>query len=184
MDMTTLASTRIHTWNIDPAHSEVGFAIKHLMISTVKGSFRNVTGSIVLDETDPAASSVQADIAAASIDTRQEQRDAHLRSGDFFDAEAYPAISFRSTKVEPQGEGEFRVLGDLTIRDITKPVVLDVEETGRANDLYGGTRIGYVATTKFDRTDFGLTWNQALEAGGVLVGTEIKVTLDVQAVLA
>lgn len=133
----------------------MSFAVKLL---TVKGGFRNVSGSILLDETNPAASSVE--------------------------AETYPALTFKSTKVEPRSSGEFRVLGDLTIRGITKPVVLDVEETGRANDLYGGTRVAYVATTRFDRTDFGLTWNQALEAGGVLVGTEVKVTLDVQAVLA
>lgn len=182
--MSAQTATTTQIWAIDPAHSEVSFAVKHLMISTVKGSFRNVSGSILLDETNPADSSVEAEIETASIDTRQEQRDAHLRSADFFDAETYPALTFKSTKVEPKRAGEFRVLGDLTIRGITKPVVLDVEETGRANDLYGGTRVAYVATTKFDRTDFGLTWNQALEAGGVLVGTEVKVTLDVQAVLA
>ena len=182
--MSTPTLQQTTTWAIDPAHSEVGFAVKHLMISTVKGSFRNVTGHIELDETNPADSSVVAEIDAASIDTRQEQRDAHLRGPDFFDVEQFPTLVFRSTRVEPKGDGEFRVLGELTIRGITKEVVLDVEETGRANDLYGGVRIAYVATTKFDRTDFGLTWNQALEAGGVLVGAEVKVTLDIQAVRA
>lgn len=171
------------TWTFDPAHSEASFAVKHLMISTVKGSFRNISGKVILDETNPAASSVEAEIDAASIDTRQEQRDGHLRSADFFDVEKYPTLSFRSTNVEPKGNGEFRVAGDLTIRGVTKPVVLDVEETGRGKDTSGTDRVGYVATTKFDRTDFGLTWNQALETGGIMVGNEVKVTLDVQAVL-
>ena len=182
--MTTQSATTQHTWTIDAGHSEASFAVKHLMISTVKGNFRSVSGTIVLDEANPGASTVEAEIDASSIDTRQEQRDTHLRSADFFDVEAYPSITFRSTKVEPKGEGEFRVLGDLTIRGVTKPVVLEVEETGRGKDPWGGERVGYVATTKFDRTEFGLTWNQALEAGGIMVGNEIKVTLDVQAVLA
>jgi polyisoprenoid-binding protein YceI len=182
--MSTQSATTTQTWTIDPAHSEASFAVKHLMISTVKGNFRNVSGTIVLDESNPAASHVEADIDTASIDTRQEQRDTHLRSADFFDVEKYPALTFRSTKVESLGNGQFRVAGDLTIRDVTKPVVLDVEETGRGKDPWGGERVGYSATTKFDRTDFGLTWNQALETGGIMVGNEVKVTLDVQAVRA
>ena len=182
--MSTQAAVAQQTWTIDPGHSEASFAVKHLMISTVKGNFRNVSGTIVLDESDPAAARVEAVIDAASIDTRQEQRDTHLRSADFFDVEKYPSLTFRSTKVESLGKGQFRVLGDLTIRDVTKPVVLEVEETGRGKDPWGGDRVGYSATTKFDRTDFGLTWNQALEAGGIMVGNEVKVTLDVQAVLA
>jgi polyisoprenoid-binding protein YceI len=182
--MSSPAAVAQQTWTIDPGHSEASFAVKHLMISTVKGNFRNVSGTVVLDESDPAASRVEAVIDAASIDTRQEQRDTHLRSADFFDVEKYPSLTFRSTKVESLGNGQFRVQGDLTIRDVTKPVVLDVEETGRGKDPWGGDRVGYSATTKFDRTDFGLTWNQALEAGGIMVGNEVKVTLDVQAVLA
>lgn len=182
--MATQSAIAQHTWTIDPAHSEASFAVKHLMISTVKGNFRNVSGTIVLDESDPAASHVEAEIDAASIDTRQQQRDTHLRSADFFDVEKYPVLTFRSTRVESLGEGQFRVHGDLTIRDVSKGVVLDVEETGRGKDPWGGDRVGYSATTKFDRTDFGLTWNQALETGGIMVGNEVKVTLDVQAVLA
>ncbi len=181
--MSTQSAIAQQTWTIDPAHSEASFAVKHLMISTVKGNFRNISGTISLDESNPAASHVEAEIDAASIDTRQEQRDAHLRSADFFDVATYPALTFRSTKVEAIAEGRFRVAGDLTIRDVTKPVVLDVEETGRGKDPWGGERVGYSATTKFDRSDFGLTWNQALETGGFVVGDEIKVTLDVQAVL-
>lgn len=182
--MATQATTGKQTWAIDAAHSEAGFAVKHLMISTVKGRFGTVSGTIVLDETNLEASTVQAEIDAGSIDTRSEQRDAHLRSADFFDVEQYSTIKFASTKVEARGNGEFAITGDLTIRDVTKQVVLDVEETGRATDPWGGERIGFTATTKIDREEFGLTWNAALETGGVLVGSEVKISLEVQAVLS
>jgi polyisoprenoid-binding protein YceI len=182
--MATPAITGTQTWAIDAAHSEAGFAVKHLMISTVKGRFGAISGTIVLDEANPAASTVQAEIDATSIDTRSEQRDAHLRSPDFFAVEAYPTLTFRSTKVDAQSKGEFRVTGDLTIRDVTKQVVLEVEETGRATDPWGGERIGFTATTKLNRDEFGLTWNAALETGGVMVGNEVKITLEIQAVLA
>lgn len=178
-----LPTTR-QAYTIDATHSEVGFSVKHLMISSVKGSFRNVTGRIVLDETDLANSVVEADIDTTSIDTRQEQRDAHLRSADFFDTERFPAITFRSRSIQPRSDGEFAVTGDLTIRDVTKSVVLNVEETGRGKDPWGGERVGYAATTKIDRSEFGLTWNQALETGGFVVGNEIKINIEVQAVLA
>lgn len=182
--MATQATVGKQTWAIDAAHSEAGFAVKHLMISTVKGRFGAISGQVVLDEANPATSTVEADIDTASIDTRAEQRDAHLRSPDFFDVEKYPTLKFRSTKVEARGNGEFRVTGDLTIRDVTKQVVLEVEETGRATDPWGGERIGFTATTKLDRDEFGLTWNAALEAGGVMVGNEVKINLEIQAVLA
>lgn len=172
------------TYTIDPAHSEVGFSVKHLMISRVKGTFRNVSGRIVLDESNLANSVIEADIDATSIETRQEQRDTHLRSADFFDVATYPTITFRSRSVDAHGDGEFGVAGDLTIHGVTRPVVLDVEETGRGKDPWGGERIGYAATTKIDRSDFGLTWNQALETGGLVVGNEIKINLDIEAVLA
>jgi polyisoprenoid-binding protein YceI len=154
------------------------------MISTVKGRFGNVAGTIVLDEANPSASTVDATIDVATIDTRQEQRDAHLRSADFFDVERFPAIRFRSTDVEAVSQGEYRVTGDLTIRDVTRPVVLRVEETGRARDPWGGDRVGFTAETKIERSDFGLTWNQVLEAGGVAVGNEVKISLDIQAILS
>jgi polyisoprenoid-binding protein YceI len=170
------------TWAIDPAHSEVGFAVKHLMVATVKGVFRTFSGKIVLNEQNLAASSIEADIDVASIDTRQEQRDAHLRSADFFDAENFPTITFRSTKIERVRHGYLRAVGELTIRGVTREVVLDVEETGRGGDPWGGQRIGYSAVTKIKRDDFGLTWNQALETGGVMVSSEVKITLDVQVV--
>jgi polyisoprenoid-binding protein YceI len=169
-------------WAIDPAHSEVGFAVKHLMVATVKGVFRTFTGKVVLNEQNLAASSIEADVDVASIDTRQEQRDAHLRSPDFFDAENFPTIAFRSTKVERLRHGHYRAAGELSIRGVTREVVLDVEETGRGGDPWGGQRIGYSATTKINREDFGLTWNQALETGGVLVSADVKITLDVQIV--
>lgn len=182
--MTSQATLTRQTWTIDPAHSEAGFAVRHLMISTVKGSFRTVSGKIELDTENPAASAVEARIDAASIDTRSEQRDAHLRSGDFFGVETYPAITFRSSAVEARGNGKYRVTGDLTIRDVTKSIVLDVEETGRATDPWGNQKIGFTAATSIDRTEFGLTWNAALETGGVLVGNDVRITLEIQAALS
>jgi polyisoprenoid-binding protein YceI len=185
--MTTLIQPMTETrttWKLDPSHSEVGFSVKHLMISSVRGRFAALSGTIVIDDVNPAQSSVDVAIETASIDTRQEQRDAHLRSADFFDAENYPTITFKSTKVEI-GKGEsFRLVGDLTIRGVTKEVVLESTDEGRGRDPWGGERAAFSATTKIDRRDFGLTWNQALETGGVLVANEIKITLDVQAVKA
>jgi polyisoprenoid-binding protein YceI len=172
------------TYRIDAAHSEVGFEVKHLMISTVRGRFAAVNGTIELNEAEPYRSSVDVEIDAASIDTRQEQRDSHLRSPDFFDVQVYPAITFRSTKVGSPSLGRYVVTGDLTVRDITREVVLEVRDEGRGTDPWGGERAGFSARTKIDRRDFGLTWNQALETGGVLVGNEIKIVLDVQAVRA
>lgn len=177
----TAATTTAADWQIDPAHTQVEFAVKHMMISTVKGRFARVSGSIHLDDANPARSSVEATIDAASIDTRVDQRDAHLRSADFLEAERYPAITFHSTRVEPQGEGRAKVTGDLTIRGVTRTITLDVNEEGRLKDPYGNDRIGFSATGKLDRREFGLTWNQALEAGGVLVGNEVKITIDVEA---
>lgn len=180
---TTLVQDQTAAWTIDPAHTEVGFEVKHLMISKVRGRFAGVTGSIVLDEGDLARSSVTAEIDAASIDTRSEQRDAHLRSADFFDVEQFPTLSFRSTKVARAGNG-LEVAGDLTIHGVTRPVVLAVQDEGRGKDPWGGDRAAFSASVVIDRRDFGLTWNQALETGGVLVANEIRVTLEVQAVRA
>jgi polyisoprenoid-binding protein YceI len=177
----TETSTGTTTWTIDPAHTSVEFSLKHLMISTVRGRFGAVTGTIVLDEANPLASSVTAEIDVTSIDTRQEQRDAHLRSADFFDVETFPSIRFTSTRIERDGE-HFDVYGDLTIRDVTREVVLHTSDEGRGGDPWGGQRAGFSATTKIDRRDFGLTWNQALETGGVVVGNDIKITLEVEAV--
>lgn len=187
MDTTTssAATTAAGTttgWTLDTAHTHVGFAVRHMMITTVKGRFADVAGELELDERDITRSSVRATLAAASIETGIEQRDAHLRSGDFLDAEQHPVILFESRRVEQAGEGRLRVVGDLTIRGVTREVVLDAELEGRGTDPWGGERMGLTASTRIDRTDFGLTWNQALEKGGVLVANEVRITLEVQAV--
>ena len=183
MTPATLSAPATTTWNIDAAHSEVGFEVKHLMIAKVRGRFAGVTGAITLDESDLTASSVDVSIDVSTIDTRQEQRDAHLRSGDFFDAESFPTLTFHSSRVEAVGSS-LRITGDLTIRGVTREVVLDATNEGRANDPWGGERIAFSAQTKIDRRDFGLTWNQALEAGGVAVGHDIKIAIEVEAVKA
>jgi polyisoprenoid-binding protein YceI len=178
------APTTQTTWTIDPAHTEVGFSVKHLMISTVRGRFADVRGTIRLDGDDLTQASVEAEIATGSIDTRQEQRDAHLRSPDFFEVEKYPTITFRSTSVERIKNDRYRITGDLTIRDVTREVVLEGTDEGRGRDPWGGDRLGFSAATTIDRRDFGLTWNQALETGGVLVSNEIKIAIDLEAVKA
>ena len=168
-------------WKLDPIHSLVEFSAKHLMITTVKGRIADVVGTIYTDEKDPKKSSVQATLKAASLDTRTDQRDQHLRSADFLNAEVYPEITFRSTRIEGD-KANFKLTGDLTIRDVTKPVTLDVQFEGKTKDPWGGERVGFSGTGKIDRRDFGLTWNQALETGGVVVGNEIKINLEIQAV--
>ena len=171
------------SWRIDPAHSHVEFAVRHLMISSVKGAFGDVQGTVWVDESDPRTVLVDIVIQVASIDTRQEQRDAHLRSPDFFDAAKFPTITFRSRRVQGNPlEGDFRLTGDLTVRGITREVTLDVSPEGRLTDPWGEERAGFSAHAKIDRTDFGLTWNQALEAGGILVGNEIKLSIEVELV--
>ena len=179
--MTTSVSPNVGTttWNIDPAHTQAEFSVKHLMIATVRGHFGNVTGTVSMQNDDPMTASVKVSIDAKSIDTRDEKRDAHLRSPDFFNVEQYPTLEFRSTRVERGGNG-LLVLGDLTIAGVTKPVTLDVEDEGRARDPWGNEKAAFRATTKIKRSDYGLTWNVALEAGGVLVGDDIKISIDAQ----
>lgn len=179
----TAASTT--AWVLDPAHTLVEFSAKHMMITTVKGRFAEVSGTIHVDEQNPNRSSVEAVIDAASLDTRTQQRDDHLRSADFLDVVNYPKITFRSTRIEGAAHAEgdrFKVVGDLTIRGTTCEVTLDATFDGTAKDPWGGERAGFTATTKIDRRDFGLTWNQALEAGGVLVSNEIRISIEAQAV--
>jgi len=171
-------------WNIDLSHSGVNFSIRHMVISKVRGRFAKFTGVLNLDDEDITRSVVDATIDASSIDTGVEQRDAHLRSADFFDVEKYPELRFRSTRIEKLDDDRFRVVGELTIRDVTREVALDVEGGGRAKDPWGNERTGFVAKTTLDRKDFGLKWNQALEAGGVLVGDRVDIELDVQGVKA
>ena len=167
-------------YDLDVSHSTVEFVVRHLMISKVRGRFGSYRGAVVIGDR-PEDSSVEVSIDAASISTSDEQRDGHLRSGDFFDVERYPTVSFTSTAVEPAKGDHWKVTGDLTIRDITKPVVLDVEFEGAQTDPWGNGRIGFSASTEIDREDWGLTWNQALETGGVLVGKKIKIELGVEA---
>ena len=166
-------------WHIDPAHSHIEFAVRHLMISTVKGRFHEFSGALTGDPSAPAGASVTITIAAASIDTRETQRDAHLRSADFFDADRFPEITFTSTNVARDGN-DLNVPGLLTIRGVSKNVTLRVTPEGRAKDPWGNERVGYSATTTINRKDFGLSWNQALETGGVLVGDEVRISIDVQ----
>ncbi len=169
------------TWEIDSAHSLVEFAVKHMMFTTVKGRFAAVDGTIRADEGDPANSAVQVTIAVASIDTRDEKRDGHLRSPDFFDAEHHPTITFRSTRVTPTGDTTANVTGDLTMHGVTREITLDAEETGRGTSPFGPQVIGFTATTTLNRKDYGLGWNAALESGGVLVGEDVRISLDVEA---
>jgi polyisoprenoid-binding protein YceI len=168
-------------WKLDPTHTLVEFSAKHLMITTVKGRIADVEGTIDIDEKNPRNSSVEAVLKAASIDSRTTQRDDHLRSGDFLNVEKYPEIRFRSTSIEGDNK-KFKLTGELTIRDVTKPITLDVEFEGQTKDPWGGERAGFSAKGKIDRRDFGLTWNQVLEAGGVAVGNEIKINVEVQAI--
>ena len=176
-----VTAAKTSTWNIDPAHSVAEFKVKHMMISNVKGQFTKVSGVLTLDESNLGKSRVDAVIEAASIQTHDAQRDAHLKSADFFDVEKFPTLSFKSTNINVLREGELTVEGDLTIRGVTRKVVFSVEgPTPPAKDPWGNTRIAVSATTKINRKDFGLTWNAALETGGILVGDEVTITLDVQ----
>ena len=173
------------TWKLDPAHSQVEFSAKHMMFTTVRGTIGDLEGAVKLDTDNPESSSVEVSMAAASLDTGVEDRDNHLRSADFLNAEKYPTLTFRSKKVEgslSEPGDSFKVVGDLTIRDVTREVVLEARYEGTGKDPWGGTRSGFSATTQIDRRDFGLTWNRTLETGGVLVGNEVKIDLSVQAV--
>jgi polyisoprenoid-binding protein YceI len=171
------------SYKLDSAHTATNFTVRHMMVTNVRGGFDNVSGTLEFDAANPAASSVEVTIDAASISTGVLDRDNHLRSADFLDVENYPTISFKSTSVEAKSDTHAKVTGDLTIHGITKPVVLDVEFLGQAGSPFGDTRAGFEATTSINREDFGLTWNVALEAGGVLVGKDIKLNIDAEAIL-
>jgi polyisoprenoid-binding protein YceI len=176
----TTTQPQVTTWTIDPAHTSVEFAVRHMMISTVKGRFADVQGTLTFDEADPTRSTVDVTIATASVDTRSEQRDGHLKSADFFDVEKFPSIRFTSTRVTKTGSDGYDLVGNLTIRDVTREVTLKVEDQGRGTTPWGQVQAGFTASTKVDRKDFGLTWNQALEAGGVLVADEVKISVEVE----
>lgn len=180
--MTDTATT---TWKIDPAHSSADFKVKHMMISHVKGSFAGVTGTLTEHATDSSLSSVDASIDLTTLNTGDAQRDGHLKSADFFDVEKFPAMTFKSTTVTKKGDGEYSVTGDLSIHGVTKAVTFAVEgPSAPGKDPWGNTRIGISATTKINRKDFGLSWNSALETGGVLVGEDVAISLEVQFIKA
>lgn len=169
------------TYNVDPAHSSASFSIKHMMIAKVHGGFEKLSGKLVYDPAQPEKAVVEATIETASINTREAQRDAHLKSADFFDAEKFPTITFKSKRVEKLGDDELKVTGDLTIHGVTKEVVLNVEgPSAELKDPWGNAKIGASAKTKIKRKDFGLNWNAALEAGGILVGEDVNIELDLQ----
>ncbi|HTV04390.1 MAG TPA: YceI family protein [Acidobacteriaceae bacterium] len=183
--MTTTAATAVTTWNIDPIHSVAEFKVRHMMISNVKGQFTGIAGILKLDEADITSSGIEATIDAASINTRDAQRDGHLKSPEFFDAEKFPTLAFKSTHVARTGEAELEIDGNLTIHGVTRKATFAVEgPSAPAKDPWGNTRIGLSATTKINRKDFGLTWNSALETGGVMVGEEVTITLEVEFVKA
>ena len=169
------------TYDIDPAHSTAQFTVKHMMITNVHGQFSKVTGTLDFDANNPAAGSVKASIEAGTVNTQETKRDDHLKSPDFFDVVKFPAITFQSTSFRKAADGKYQVAGNLTIHGVTKPVVLDVDgPTPEVKDPWGNSRIGISASTKINRADFGLTWNKALEAGGVLVGDEVAIALEIE----
>ena len=170
------------TWSIDPAHTNVEFTVRHMMISNVKGQFQKTAGTITVNGSDAASAQIDATIDASSVDTRVERRDMHLKSPDFLDVAKYPTITFKSTKVEADGPNKWKVTGDLTLHGVTKPVVLDVESSGAPVSMGGKTHAGAAATTKIKRSDFGLTWNKTLETGGMVVGDEVAISIDVEAI--
>jgi polyisoprenoid-binding protein YceI len=179
--MTATSTTQeTSTWQLDPAHSSVEFSVKHLMIAHVKGTFSGIQATVSGDEANLGKSNLVVKIDTATIDTGNDQRDNHLRSADFFDVEKYPAITFVAKRITGDVAADFKLTGDLTIRDVTREVTLDVTFEGRAKDPWGGSRLGYTATGKIRRTDFGLNWNQALEAGGVLVSEDVKIAVEAQ----
>ncbi len=169
-------------WNIDPVHSQVTFSLKHMMVSTVRGYFKVFGGKLEIDEANPQNSWVEAEADTASVDTREPNRDNHLRSADFFNAEQYPAISFKSRQIEPTSNGEYRVLGDLTLHGVTREVLFNAEYSGQLKDAYGKQRAGLTAKATINRKDFGLNWNAALESGGVLVSDKVNIEIDLAAV--
>jgi polyisoprenoid-binding protein YceI len=172
------------TYQIDPVHSSVQFSVRHLMISNVRGTFTGVKGTVVYDGENPTAATIEAEIDASTINTLDTNRDAHLKTAEFLDVEKYPTMTFKSTKIEKDGDG-LKVTGDLTLHGVTKPVVLVVEEIApEAKDPWGNTRVGAAAKTKLKRSEFGLTWNAAVETGGVMVGDELKLDFELELVKA
>ncbi|MFI8994190.1 YceI family protein [Streptomyces sp. NPDC053542] len=171
-------------YTIDPAHSSIGFTVRHAMVTNVRGSFADHEGTLHLDGANPAASTANIDVKIDSIDTGIADRDGHLKSADFFDAEQFPLMTFRSVGVEQVGAETYRVTGNLTIKDVTKPLAIDLEFNGAATDVYGAQRVGFEGSAEILRSEWGLTWNAALETGGVMVSDKVKLTFDISAVKA
>ncbi|MFF4868660.1 YceI family protein [Streptomyces sp. NPDC003444] len=169
-------------YTIDPAHSSIGFTVRHAMVTNVRGTFAEHEGALKLDGTDPGASTASIDVKIASVDTGIADRDGHLRGGDFFDAERFPLMSFRSTRAERLGGDAYRITGDLTIKDVTRPLSIDLEFNGAATDVYGNERVGFEGSAEILRSEWGLTWNAALETGGVMVSDKVKLTFDISAI--
>ncbi|WP_030763698.1 MULTISPECIES: YceI family protein [unclassified Streptomyces] len=167
---------------IDPAHSSIGFTVRHAMVTNVRGAFTEHEGTLHLDGADPARSTASIEVKIASVDTGIADRDGHLRSGDFFDAETFPLMTFRSTEARQLGGDAYRITGELTIKDVTRPLSIDLEFNGSATDPYGNERVGFEGSTEILRSDWGLTWNAALEAGGVMVSDKVKLTFDISAI--
>jgi polyisoprenoid-binding protein YceI len=181
--LTAAAAAQAGTWQIDPNHSSAQFSVRHLGVSTVRGAFTKVSGSAKHDPTDPSKTSLDASIDASSVDTRVEMRDNDLRSPNFLEVQKYPTITFHSKQTKAAGAGKLQITGDLTIHGVTKEVVLDVDgPSAPIKDPWGNQRIGASVTAKIHRKDFGLTWNSTLEAGGVLIGDEVKITIDLEAI--
>jgi polyisoprenoid-binding protein YceI len=178
------AQMALETWNIDNAHSSIGFTVRHMVVAKVHGQFSRWTAQFRFDPLDVTTSSVVVEIDAASITTHEEKRDAHLRSGDFLAVAEHPKLTFRSRRVEPVASDRFRIVGELTIRGVTRDVVLDAENLGTGKDPWGNTRVGFTAKVSINRMDFGAKWNAALEAGGVLVGEKVDIEIDLEAVRA
>jgi polyisoprenoid-binding protein YceI len=169
------------TWVVDPSHTTVEFSIKHMMIANVKGRFGGVEGTLVADTADLTTAAIDVAVDVASVDTRDAQRDAHLRSADFFDVEQFPKMTFKSYRIERSGENEYRLIGDLSIHGVTKSVAWNLTFEGQGKDPWGNEKAGFTAETKISRKDFGLVWNAALETGGVLVGDDVKISVAVEA---
>lgn len=180
----TYAPELTGTYQIDPTHSRLGFVARHAMVTKVRGDFKSFEGSLQIDAADPAKSSGTVSIDVASVDTSNEQRDEHLRTNDFFDAQTYPKITFQTTSIEPIDDTRFNVSGELTLRGVTKPVTIEFEFTGAATDPFGNQRLGFEGSTVLNRKDFGVNWNAALEAGGVLVSEKVTLEIDISAVKA
>ncbi|MBT2403074.1 MULTISPECIES: YceI family protein [unclassified Streptomyces] len=167
---------------IDSAHSSIGFTVRHAMVTNVRGAFADHEGTLYLDGNDPSRSTAAIDVKISSVETGIADRDGHLRGGDFFDAEVFPLMSFRSTEAATLGGDSYRITGDLTIKDVTRPLSIDLEFNGSATDVYGNERVGFEGATEILRSDWGLTWNAALEAGGVMVSDKVKLTFDISAI--